>query len=678
MHVLAIIDIGHALSYVIVALLVTLFVMLFRNRLFVYRERELDAQNRSQTALMSLVLRSSKLRAWIYDCTDHRYIRLGKDGTVIGEYSPIDYSQFFERDDFEQLRQQLFSIRDGHITSSTLQVRGRRKKDKRQKQFEVTLKILDTDHSNSPQRILALQRDISAEKEKEEKVNQLLMQYHTVFNHSLVDMAYYDADGTLVDANEQACRSFGLSSRQDLLVQKPHLKDSLGFLGREYDGIDSHFITVIDLNKAPGLSHVEDHSNGQMYYEMTVNGIHDGEGRLTGIYSAGRNVTEMVEANRHQHEVRRQLKEANLRIHNYINNINYALQVSGVRMMNYYPDTHVLEIRSTLDKSQYELSQMRCLELVDASYLHHAKRILRQMDRRMAININQTLSTVLHDDQNRQLWFTFVIVPVKDANGLVDHYFGMCSNETEMIFTEQKLKDETQKAQETELLKNSFLMNMSYEIRTPLNAVLGFAELFNEEHDVADEPIFVSQIKENSSKLLELVNDVLFLSRLDAHMIEMSRQPTDFAPLFTADCQMGFSKTLRPDVKMIIDNPFTQLVVDIDEQHLAQVLLRLCTASAYHTRSGYVHAGYEYRHGELVITIENTDNGISAEQLSHVFERFATTLLDKPFGTGLALPISKELTEQMGGTLDITSKTGEGTSIRVSIPCEMTDYDLKT
>ena len=671
--------INHIL-YILTAVIATwLLLMLFRNRFFVFRERELDKRNSGQMAQMALVLQASKARVWIYDTENQRYIRLARDGTMTGEYSPIDYSQFYESDDFQELRHELFSIRDGQATTARLEVRGRKKKNSRQKQFEVKLKILETNRSGRPKKIMALQRDISADKVMEEKVSQMLMQFHSVFNHSMVDMAYYDANGVLADANEQLCHTFGFSSRQALLSQRPLLSQNPGLKDRGFDGTDTHFVTRIELEKDLNLDNIDsEHQNGLMYYEMTFNGIVSPEGKLLGSYSAGRNVTEMVEAYHRQQEVRRQLSHATERIHIYIDNINYALEVSGVRLVNYYPKEHMLIVWDTLNKPQYELSQLRCLDLIDIADQHHAKRIMRQMDGLKDIKIEQTLRTVMHDEQNRRVWLAFSMVPVTNADGQISHYFGMCRNETEMIYTEQKLKDETQKAQETELLKDSFLMNMSHEIRTPLNAVLGFADLFNADHDPADEAIFVEQIKENSNKLLDLVNDVLFLSRLDAHMIEFKRQPTDFASLFNAGCEMGFKKTLHPGVDMRIVNTFEQLVIDIDSQHMMDVLIRLCSGSAFHTYSGYVRSAYDYHQGELLIIVKDTGEGIPDVYQSNVFERFAAPNEQKRYGTGLSLPIVKEMVEQMGGKIDVFSKMGEGTTIWVTIPCEASEYTQAT
>lgn len=302
------------------------------------------------------------------------------------------------------------------------------------------------------------------------------------------------------------------------------------------------------------------------------------------------------------------------------------------------------------------------------------------MDRRRNETFTTTLRTIMHDDQGRQVYLSFHIMPVLDKEGQVTHYFGMCRNETEMTYTEQLLQEETAKAQETEQLKNTFLLNMSYELRTPLNAVVGFAELYNAEHSPEDEPVFAEEIKSNTNVLLALINDILFISRLDAHMIDFNWQVYDFATLFDGWCYMGWS-ALQPGVKTVVENPYNRLEVNIDQQNLGMVIQRLCTHSAYGMQegTGMVRAKYEYRHGELMITIEDTGKGLSPEAQTKVFDRFARNEEGGgQQGTGLDLPIVQELIEQMGGTLELQSELGKGTAFYVSLPCELVNFERKT
>jgi signal transduction histidine kinase len=275
------------------------------------------------------------------------------------------------------------------------------------------------------------------------------------------------------------------------------------------------------------------------------------------------------------------------------------------------------------------------------------------------------------------MYLNFSLIPMTDKEGKVTHYFGMFRDETEMVYTEMRLREETKKAQETEELKNTFLLNMSYEIRTPLNAVLGFAELFNGPHDPEDEPVFAEEIKRNTDELLKLVNDILFISRLDAKMVEFTKEEADFATLFDSWCYLGWSAR-ESSATPIVENPYHHLVLKIDQQHLGEVIQKICTYSACYVKEGVMRAKYEYHHGELSIVIEDTGDGIPPEELPHLFERFTRVDSNKAKGTGLDMAIVKEMIEQMGGQIEVQSEQGKGTTCYIIIPCEMVSREKKT
>ena len=159
-------------------------------------------------------------------------------------------------------------------------------------------------------------------------------------------------------------------------------------------------------------------------------------------------------------------------------------------------------------------------------------------------------------------------------------------------------------------------------------------------------------------------------------MIEVKRQPTDFATSFDARCHMGWSSNTNPALKTIIDNPFEHLIIDIDEQLLGDVIEKLIQNAVFYTKEGSIRASYVYRPSQLVIAIEDTGDGIPKEFQKHLFDRFA----DKSrghLGSGLTLPIVKGLVELMGGGIDVTSEVGNGTTIWVNLPCEMISSEKK-
>ena len=665
----------HILVYVMAFFLISVFVLLFYNRLYLRREHDSKMQAQSQNGRLALVLQSGNLQLWLYDATIRHYITLTEMGERDGEFDPVEYANLYNRDDFEAMRREVFDICDGRKEVASAKLRSNPKGKEAMRHYEVTLSIARRDKQGKVNLLLGVQRDVTDDVNRQQKVDQMLMRYHTVFSTSLVDMLYYDKDGILRDINDKASRSFHLPDREMLKKYQFRLEDNPFFSKGQVDDIDkmenTRSTSLVDFDdyKEEKYRTKELGLTGKMYYESTINPIRNDKGEVNGFYMAGRNVTEMVESYHRQKESSRQLAKVNEDIQTYISNINYALRVSDVRLVNYYPASYRLEISSNISEHQLRLSQLRCIRLATPQFRRTVSSVLNRMDHLTEYPIVETIETEIRDKKGRQIWLMFHMVPLKDCNGHVARYFGLCRNLTDMVETEQRLAVETKKAQETELLKQSFLTNMSYEIRTPLNTVVGFAELFESEHDVADEPVFVEEIKRNSNVLLQLVNDILFLSRLDANMLEYKKEGIDFALIFDGYCQMGWS-SVNPKVKTIIENPYEHLVVNIDQEHLGMVIQKLCTLAVNYTHQGFIRAKYEYRHGELAVSIEDSGSGIDKETLPKVFDRFVRNQDNELCGTGLDLPIVQELVEQMGGSIEIQSEVGKGSTVWVTIPCE--------
>lgn len=669
----------YALALSAVLLVVILVVVLY-NRVYMRRANEANARRKEQNAHLALVLQAGRLRIWKYLPATRHYLFLSEEGTMEQRYNPIDFQQFFERDDFERLRTAIFDICEGKQNSAVLTLVSNAKDDAFLRHYEMTVSVDRRDSRGRVTSILGIQHDVTDEYRRLETVNQLLLRYHTVFSTSLVDMLYYDNKGVLQDINERACQAFGVPNREYVLNNKFLLKNNPFFADVNLETMDNTRTScIVDFGDyTDPVYHIDELglADKKMYYESTINPIRDANGNLEGVYMAGRDITEMVVSYRRQKEGAEKLRKVNEDIHQYISNINYALRISDIRMVNYYPKSFTLEMSDNITQSQMKLSQLRCIRLATPRFRRTVSSVLNRMDHLSPYNIQVNIETEIRDKKGRQIWLLFNLVPMLDADGKVERYFGMCRNMTDMVETENRLAVETKKAQETELLKQSFLSNMSYEIRTPLNNVVGFAGLFNTPHDEADEPAFVEQIKTNSNNMLTLVNDVMLLSSLDANMVEYRKDDIDFAQIFASHCQMGWSNA-NPQIKTIIDNPYESLVVNIDMEHVGKVIERLCWLSALTLKEGYAKARYEYRRGELLITIEDTGDGIPEEGMAHIFDRFVHNIDNHLLGTGLDLPIVQAIVRQMGGTIEIESKLHQGTTAWVSIPCEAKNIERR-
>jgi len=673
-----IIDFQHISICLLAMLVIAIVVMIIYNRIYYRREKDIDTRTSQLNTQLALVLDSNKTQIWTFDPMKRIFVVL-QEGNTGKEYTPLDFAQFFNHDDFNHLRQFITTILNGEKESGKMKVSSREEEGKPTLTYEIHVSVLRRDREGTPSVLLGIQRDTTEDVIRQEESRRLSLRYHTVFDSSLVDMVFYNEDGILTDINNKALESFGVKDREALIKRKVKISDIPSYRDIDFEHLENAVlssITDIDKTKQTDERIPEVTIGGKYYYEVTLSTLRDEQNNLHGIITAGRNITEMVLSHHSQQKKRKLLKDTTKEIETYITNINYTLRASGVRIFHYYPNTHQLDISSDLNKVQYSLSQIRCASLIDPSDRRRLRGLFLRMDHRRQQTFTTTFHTIFHDEQKRCIHLTFSAVPVTNEEGTIIHYFGLCRNDTETIYTEARLREETEKAQETESLKDAFLTNMSYEIRTPLNAVVGFAGLYNAPHDEADETVFADEIKRNTGRLLQLVNDILFLSKLDARMVEFNYQDSDFAALFDGYCYMGWSN-VSPGVTVSAENPYNHLIVKIDEKNLCEVVQKLCEHAARNTTEGTIQAKYEYRHGELSISIEDTGRGFPSEILSHLFDRFTRNESIREYDTGLDMPIIKELVEQMGGTIEIQSEEGKGTTAYVIIPCEMRSMEKK-
>ena len=661
-------------------MIVTAFALLYYDRRYRYMERRESNYLLNENSRLSLVLQSENTHVWTYDVLTRKYQMLSADGKLDKEYTPLDYLRYFDRDDFEELRNELLLIRDGKKESSNMVLRGPMSTEMRQQRYEVRVSVFQRDEQGVPTVLLGRVRNITYDRARREHERDMLLKYQNVFRTPLVDMVYYDENGIMDDINDHACQTFQVHDKQALINMRHHITQVTYLDEKSLEQMEKTCCTtLLDLKRMEeeGRKAYSVQRDNQLFYEMMLYPIRDEVGDLLGYFLEGRDVTEVVESVKLQKESMKKLEETIAEVKAYTDNINMALQMAECRIMNYLPDRHTLQIISDVNSPEYELSQVRAVDCVAPDFRKDARRLLHQLDRRSLKKVYARLKTIFPDQNGSNLWLTFNGIPMYDAEGHITRYFGMSRNDTRLIMTEERLRAETLKAQEAESLKNWFLLNMSYEIRSPLSNVIGFAEMFDKEHDPADEVIFVNEIKQNSNSLLRLVNDILYISRIDAHMIEPKLEPIDFAGVFEGHCQMGWSSNTTPNIKTLVENPYEHLMVVIDHELLGKVIEQLVTCSIFFTREGMVRGKYEYRQGNLNITIEDTGEGIEQDVLPHLFDRFSHQGGRRHFGSGLELPIVKGLVELMGGSIEMTSDVGKGTTAWVSIPCELISSEKK-
>lgn len=662
---------------VIAALLLFTLVSLLFYAGYRRKERRMTKTLRSSNRRLALILKTSHVRIWVYHVAAMTITEFDENGRQKGELLTPNY--FFYsllKDDFDRIQQALADISMKNVDELTLDVQAKEGTQGALRSLTIALSVLRRDKNGKPMDIIGTTSDVTEEKLRQRQTKDAMLRYKMVFNNSMVDIVAYNGDGVIIDMNEKARRAFpnGLDS---ILEAKISLSD---VLGSDFEDIEQmEYTYVTQLLRWPGderaLSRLL--KREKMNYELQMLPLRDAAGRLQSVFGTGRNVTELADSYRSLQENIAQLQQANENLSKYIRNIDYVMKNGGVRVVIYSLDTHTMTIFSEVGKPQLTLTSTRALTLVSDESKRVALQGFRNMDSRTRSTVEASVKTVLrHRDAERSfpLCFYLSLVPTYDASGQVNGYFGMCRDQSELKATEERLAVEAERAKEVEAVKNAFLRNMSYQIRTPLNSVVGFAELFEMEHEQADEPLFVKEINDNASLLLELINDILFLSRLDAQMIDIKKETVNFSELFESRCQTAFFHHQNPDVKFVVDSSYERLMVDVDMQNIGIIIDQILANAAEHTETGQVRASYDYTGEDLIMTFQDTGCGMSAEQQEHIFERFATT---GSRGTGLGLNICLELARQMGGKVKVHSEQGKGTIVWVTIPCTCSELVRK-
>lgn len=240
---------------------------------------------------------------------------------------------------------------------------------------------------------------------------------------------------------------------------------------------------------------------------------------------------------------------------------------------------------------------------------------------------------------------------------------------TRLKTTEAMLIDAKEKAEESDRLKSAFLANMSHEIRTPLNAIIGFSSLLPHIEDAEERNHYISLINHNNELLLNIINDVLDLSKIEAGHIELAPVWCNLSDLIDESCT-ECQPNVPEGVTLKKRYPATPNLIKQDPMRIKQVLSNLISNALKNTVQGYVEISYETTPSETRISVSDTGRGIPEDKLGIIFERFekADAFIQ---GAGLGLPICKSIMEHMNGTIEVTSTVNKGSTFTVVFPCQV-------
>ena len=287
--------------------------------------------------------------------------------------------------------------------------------------------------------------------------------------------------------------------------------------------------------------------------------------------------------------------------------------------------------------------------------------------RRGFTNLEATLNMVTSENQTVA------------CEAVISCYYFLLNEEENMVLTvhdithlkqvERELKVAKEKAENADIAKSAFLANMSHEIRTPLNAITGFAEVMGSANTEEEKTQYQEIIKMNADLLMQLVNDILDMSKIEAGTLEFVYSTVDIN-LLLSDLQRLFQMRINDaggKVQIIAEPSLSSCLIQTDRNRVAQVISNFVGNAIKFTREGNIRIGYEAKDTELYFYVKDTGTGIPAEKLSNVFGRFVKLNKDQK-GAGLGLSISQTIVGKLSGQIGADSIEGEGSTFWFTLP----------
>ena len=482
---------------------------------------------------------------------------------------------------------------------------------------------------------------------------------HNIYKNLPVGIELYNKEGVLVDLNDKELDLFHVDSKEELLginiFENPVFPEEMKERLRNNE--DADFTFRYDFSKL-----------GEYYSNNKAEGTIDLVTKVTTLYDENHNPVNYLLINADKTET--------TVAYNKIQEFEEFFELIGDYAKVGYAHFNILSKQGHAQKSWYknigEEYGTPLSEIIGTYKSFHPDDrdlILQFFEEVQKGNADKLSHKIRVFRENGEYTWTHVNLFVRKyaPQDKVIELISINYDITDLKQIEEMLVNERDRAEASDRLKSAFLANMSHEIRTPLNAIVGFSSLLASAENVVEKELYNSLISHNNELLLNLINDIIDLSKIEAGYLELHQNWFNLTELLD-ECVAEYARLLPSGVELLTSYPEHDALVELDKLRIKQILNNFLSNALKNTTRGHVEVFYEIDKHCVRIGVKDTGRGIPQNMLEKIFERFEK--VDSfAQGVGLGLSICKSIVDKMNGRIQVYSQLGLGTTFIAELPC---------
>ena len=480
-----------------------------------------------------------------------------------------------------------------------------------------------------------------------------------IFKYLPIGIELYDMDGVLVDLNDKELEMFHIEKKEDVLginifdnpIFPKEMKERLK------KNEDADFTFRYDFSKV-----------GSYYQNTQKQGTIDLMTKVTTLYNSEHQPINYLLINADKTET--------TVAYNKIQEFEEFFELVGDYAKVGYAHFNILSGHGYAQKSWYRNvgeADEAPLSDIFGTYRHFHPddrtlliRFLDDARKGLTTKLSKEMRVLREDDTYTWTHVNLLVKKYAPQDRIIE-IISINYDITELKRTEEMLVKARDKAEASDRLKSAFLANMSHEIRTPLNAIVGFSSLLTSTENAAEKELYNSLIGHNNKLLLNLINDVIDLSKIESGYLELRPDWVNLTELLD-ESVAEYVHQVPSGVELLTNYPAHDSLVELDSLRIKQILSNFLSNALKNTATGHVEVFYEVDHQSVRIGVKDTGRGIPQNMLEKIFERFEK--LDSfAQGAGLGLSICKLIVEKMNGRVLVDSQLGIGTTFVIELPC---------